>query len=371
MAITTIADMQIVPEKFTQYTIQRTTDKLALVNGGITTGNPTVAQIINGTPKGGNSILMPFFKPLEGEDKVFGEDTLGDADKVTTGVQRAALLIRQNYWGDTDLSYVFGGADPMAAIGNLVGDWWAQKEQAVILATLKGILDPTTGALKDHVNDISTESGEAAIISVEAALDTKQAMGDAAGKLGTVYMHSATYTKLQKNQDIATEYDATLQVNIQTYLGYRVVVDDSLPYTMYVDGTSGGSDIKVTTANKAEIMKHYRGSKSDLTPETDYVKKEDIIYDTYFLGSGVFIREYGTPAGLITTETDRDKISGENYLINRRAYVMHPNGISWKANALTDSGAKYAANVDLAKAANWELVVDHKNVPITMLRHKL
>ena len=329
MAITTIADMQIVPAKFSEYTIQRSTEKSALVNGGITTSNEVVARLINGTPKGGNEIQMPFFKPLTGEDKVFGENPLTEADKVTTGIQKAALLIRQNFWGDTDLSYVYGGADPMTAIGNLVGDWWVQKEQAVILAILKGILDPSNGALKAHVNDISAKSGEEAMISVSSALDTKQTLGDAAGSLGTVFMHSAVYTKLQKNQDIVTEYDATLQINLQTYLGYRVVVDDGMPVT-------GG------------------------------------VYDTYFIGAGAFVREYGTPAGLITTEVDRDKLAAENYLINRRAYVMHPNGISWVGGSnLIDSTAKYASNADLAKPENWTLAFDHKKVPIAMLRHKI
>lgn len=329
MAITTIADMQIVPAKFTEYTIQRTTEKSALVNGGITTGNEVVGRLINGTPKGGNEIQMPFFKPLSGEDRVFGEDPLEDADGVETGIQKACLLIRQNYWGDTDLSYVYGGADPMTAIANLVGDWWVQKEQAVILSILKGILDPTSGCLKGHVNDISGNEGEAAMISVSAALDTKQTLGDAAGSLGIVFMHSAVYTKLQKNQDIVTEYDATLQIKLDTYLGYRVVVDDGMPVT-------GG------------------------------------VYDTYFIGAGAFVREYGTPAGLITTEVDRDKIAAENYLINRRAYIMHPNGISWVANGVfTDPKAKYAANVDLQKPENWQLAFDHKKIPIAMLRHKI
>lgn len=329
MPITTIADMQIVPAKFTEYTIQRTTEKSALVNGGITTGNETVAQLINGTPKGGNEIQMPFFKPLTGEDMVFGEDPIEDIDGIETGVQKAALLIRQNAWGDTDLSHVYGGADPMTAITNLVGDWWVTREQKVILSILKGLLDTTKGCLKAHVKDISGETGDAAVISVDATLETKQTMGDAADSLGIVFMHSATYTKLQKNQDIETYYDATLQINIKTYLGYAVVVDDGMPVN------SG-------------------------------------VYDTYFIGAGAFIREYGTPAGLVTTEVDRDKLAAENYLINRRAYVMHPNGISWVANGVfTDPKGKYAANVDLEKPENWQLVYDHKKVPIVCLRHKI
>lgn len=372
MAITTIADMRIVPAKFTEYTLQRTTERSMLVNGGITTGNPTVAQLINGTPKGGNEIQMPFFRALEGEDKVFGETALSTPDKVTTGIQKAALLIRQNYWGDTDLSHVYGGADPMVAIGQLVGDWWVQKEQAVMLSILKGILDPTKGALRSHVNDISAETGGSAVISVGATLDTKQTMGDAAGSLGSAFMHSATYTRLQKNQEIETEYDATLQISIQTYLGYRVVVDDGLPYTKYVDATSSDAGaIAVTADNIADIKKLYGGT-TELKAGTSHVKIGDPVYRTYFLGTGAFIKEYGTPAGLVTTEIDRDKLAAENYLINRRAYVMHPNGLSWVANGVfTDTNAKYAANVDLEKPENWSLEIDHKKVPIACLVHRI
>lgn len=367
MAITSIADMQIVPHKFSEYTIERTTQKSMLVNGGITTGNATVAQLINGTPKGGSIIEMPFFKALSGVDRVFGETALTNPDKVETGLQKATLLIRQNFWGDTDLSYVYGGADPMTAIGNLVGDWWVEREQAVILSILKGILDPTAGALKDHVNDLRSATDKK--ISVNAALDTKQKLGDHAGSLGSVFMHSATHTQLQKNQDIATEYDATLQIQIQTYLGYRVVVDDGMPYYTYEVSTADTGTTAVTTSNIDQIQPF---CKDTLVAGTSKVKALDKpYYETYFLGAGALIREYGTPQGLITTEVDRDKLAAENYLINRRAYIMHPNGLSWVASALTDTSAKYAANVDLAKPSNWSLVVDHKKVPIASLIHTL
>ena len=68
-------------------------------------------------------------------------------------------------------------------------------------------------------------------------------MGDAADKLGMVFMHSATYTQLQKQQKIETEYNSDLKVKIDTYLGYEVTVDDGLPcdtstgtYTTYFMG---------------------------------------------------------------------------------------------------------------------------------------
>lgn len=329
MSITTIADMQIVPSKFTEYTLERTTQKSSLVKSGVTTEDPTVSRLIDGTPEGGNLITMPFYKPLSGEDEVFGEEEI-EVDKIVTGSEYATLLVRQKAWGDTDLSKVFGGTDPLGAIGELIADWWNEREQAVMLSTLKGILDPVAGALKAHVLDVSDASGMDCVIGVDNTLDAKQLMGDASSKLGLVFMHSATYTQLQKQQNIETEYDATLQIKINYYLGYEVIVDDNMPY--------------------------------DLASGT---------YMTYFLGKGVFSRNDGMPAHLIGTETDRDKKKSQNILINRRALVMHPLGISWNPSATLSAGKKYASNIDLATPENWTLSKEHKNIAIVGLKHKL
>lgn len=326
MAITTLAAMQIVPPKFTEYVLHRTTEKSTLVRSGVTTGDERIARLINGAPKGGNMIQMPHYNPLAGEDEVFGEDTM-TPDGITTGSEWATLLIRQKAWGDTDLSHVMGGSDPMAAIGNLVADWWVIREQAIMMSMLKGILTPTTGALKDHILDISGEASDN-VISVDATLDAKQLMGDAADKLGLVFMHSATYTRLQKNQQITTEFDSDLKVKIDYYLGYQVIVDDSMPVN-------------------------------------------EGVYDTFFIGKGAFAREDGMPEGLIGTETDRDSLASKDILINRRALVIHPKGITFVKPEQFTGNKPYASNVDLATAANWKLAADHKNVPIVCLRHKI
>lgn len=327
MAITTYSNMQIVPEKFTQYTLDRTTEKSALVRSGIATADNIAAQLINGTPAGGRFITMPHFDALTGDDDVFSENDVS-VSNVTTGTCTATLLMRQKAWGATDLARVLGGADPMAAIGNLVSDWWLEKEQAIYLSVLKGLLDPTSGCLKEHVNDITGMSDEAACISVEAALDTKQALGDHASSLGMVFMHSATYTYLQKKQQIVTEYDSDLKINIDFYLGYRVIVDDGMP-------VSEGS------------------------------------YTTYFLGSGALIRQDGSPAGFVGTETDRDKLGAKDYLINRRCMVIHPRGCSWNVNATYPEGIYYPTNTMLATPANWTLTTSHKKVPVAALIHKI
>ena len=171
MAVTTIANMQIVPEKFSKYVIDRTTELNTLVSAGIASPDATVGQLINGTPEGGRFIQLPMWNPLEGEEDVFGEQDVSVGD-ITTKEARATLLMRQRAWGSTDLAHVLGGADPMQATVNLIADWRAGREQKIYLSILKGIF-ASGGALKDHVNDISGGADAAAYISREATLDTR------------------------------------------------------------------------------------------------------------------------------------------------------------------------------------------------------
>lgn len=331
MSITTIADMQIVPEKFSQYVTERTTELNTMVKSGIATPDDRVAQLINAAPEGGRFIQLPIWNALDGEDDVFGEDDVSIGN-ITSKEERATLLMRQRAWGSTDLARVLGGADPMGAVAQLIADWRNTREQKIYLSILKGIFDKSNGALKDHINDISTLTEKAACISDAATLDTKQLLGDHYGSLGMVFMHSAVYTYLQKQGMITRNpiFDPSQSaVEMERYLGYTIKVDDGMPVN-------------------------------------------EGVYDTYFLGKGAFIRQDGTPQGFIGTETDRDKIGAKNYLINRWCQIIHPRGISWTSNGTyTNTANKYPANVDLEKAENWELVADHKKIAMACLRHKI
>lgn len=373
--ITTIADMQIVPEKFSQYVIDRTTELNTFINSGIATPDATVAQLINGTPEGGRFIQLPMWNPLDGEEDTFSEDDLS-IGKITTKEARATLLMRGKAWATTDLARVLGGADPMGAIAQLMADWRNKREQEVYLAIMKGIF-ASDGALKMHVNDISTGSGTAAYISDGATLDTKQLLGDHYASLGMVFMHSAVYTYLQKNGMITRNpiFDPSQSsVDMERYLGYKIKVDDGMPYISYEACESTESTkIEVTKENIKKIQPHCATTLT-VSTESDkvYVKPVTPVYDTYFVGTGAFIRQEGNPQGFITTETDRDKLGAKNYLINRWCQIIHPRGFSWTSNGVyTNPKKMYPENVDLAKSANWSLAVDHKKVSLACLRHKI
>lgn len=379
MAITTIRDMQIVPEKFSQYVADRATALNTFVNAGIASTDATVAQLINGTPQGGRFIQLPMWNPLDGEEDTFSENDLSIGN-ITTKEARATLLIRGKAWGATDLAHVLGGADPMGAIAQLMADWRNAREQAIFLSILKGILDPTDGALKAHVNDIS--AGAAANISDAATLDTKQLLGDHYGALGMVFMHSAVYTYLQKNGMITRNpiFDPSQSsVEMERYLGYAIRVDDGMPVDM-VGATYSKTSDGTVTAGKTYYTVDDNGVYSAVASPTDedianyyeMTSAGEAVYNTYFLGTNCFIRQDGTPQGLITTETDRDKLGAKDYLIHRWCQIIHPRGMSWVSDGTyTNPDSPYPANVDLAKPENWKLVVDHKKCAIAALRHKI
>lgn len=384
-SITTIANMQVVPEKFTEYVVERTTKLNKFINSGIASGDPIVEKLINGAPEGGRFIEIPIYNPLEGEEDVFGEADVSIGN-ITTKQARVTLLMRQKAWGSTDLAHVLGGDDPLGAIAQQIADWRNTREQKIYLSILKGILDSANGALKGHVKDISDLTGSSALISRNATLDTKQLLGDHAGALGLVFMHSATETYLQK-QELILRQPWVNPVNgesmeIKTFFGYSVIVDDDMPVEKVVipaqyaktsdealvEGKdyytkSGDTYTKVTNPDVSDIGDYY-----EMTAEASEKDK----YTTYFLGSNAFIRQDGSPEGFVGTETDRDKIGAKNYLINRWCQVIHPRGLAWVSDGSNYADNNpYPSNADLANPANWSLVADHKTVAIAALVHTI
>ncbi len=319
MPKTKITDV-IVPAIFAPYVIKRTMELSALVSSGIAVVNSELDSLVTG---GGKLINMPFWKPLTGDDEVLSDSTALTPDKIAADADVAALLIRGRAWSANELAGALAGSDPMAAIGNQVAGWWARKEQGTLISVLNGIF--ATALATSHVNNISGGTGAAAVISAEAILDTKQLLGDAADQLTAIAVHSAVFTLLQKQNLIVYIPNSNGEVNIPTYLGYRVIVDDSIP-------NSGG------------------------------------VYNTYLFGAGVIGRGEGVPVSLTPVETDRDSLASDDILINRRAFVLHPFGVKFTSTAV--AGAT-PTNAELATGTNWAKVYEDKAIGMALLKHKI
>ncbi|MEZ3424478.1 MAG: coat protein [Lachnospiraceae bacterium] len=332
MAITKIADV-IVPELFNKYTVNRTMELSALYQSGVITNSPEFDRLASEAARTHN---MPFFEDLQGESEATLEDVKMTPKKITSNKDVSTTILRQNMWSATNLSAALAGSDPMAAIGNLVAGYWARDMQKELIALLAGVFGtiPAEGGgtaetrMGNHILDLSSGKSEAAkIISASAFIDACQLLGDAQSQLTCVAMHSATKSYLKKQNLIETQRDST-DVEFDTYQGRRVVIDDGCPVA-------------------------------------------DSIYTTYLFGNGAVAYGNGSPEGHVATEVDRDKQTGGgiDYLINRRAFILHPRGIAY--TGAVREHVETPLRSELADPKNWKPVYEPKQLRIVVIKHKL
>lgn len=70
----------------------------------------------------------------------------------------------------------------------------------------------------------------------------------------------------------------------------------------------------------------------------------------------------------VPTETDRDSLAGEDILINRQHFLLHPRGVKFTD---TSVAKKSPSNAELADQANWSRVYENKNIRIVAFKHKI
>jgi len=185
------------------------------------------------------------------------------------------------------------------------------------------------------INDISAATDVAAVTAnfadADAIIDTVQTMGDHGENLSAIAMHSVVYRALQKQNLIDFIPNARGEVNIPTYQGKTVIVDDSLSGTVY--GTS---------------------------PANTY-------YDTVLFGAGQFSSGEGrvnVPSEFYRSPSAGNG-GGEELLYSRRSDIIHPAGFKFLSASVSGQSATQA---ELALAANWDRVFNRKNVALAVLR---
>ena len=327
MAITKIADV-IVPELFNRYVINRTMELSEFFKSGIVVNSPEFDALASEAARTHN---MPFFEDLQGESEATLEDVKMTPSKIGSNKDVSTTILRQKMWASTNLA----GADPAKAIGDLVAGYWArdlQKELIAVLAGIFGTYTPDGGTavtpMENHILDLTKmSSADAKKLSASAFIDACQLLGDAQAQLSGVAMHSATKSYLKKQNLIQTERDS-VNVEFDTYQGRRVTVDDGCP-----------------------------------------VDKD--VYTTYLFGNGAVAYGNGSPVGHVATEVDRDKQTGGgvDYIINRKAFILHPRGIAYTGKVREH--VETPLRSELAMAENWNPVYESKQLRIVAVRHRI
>lgn len=327
---TRISDL-IVPQIFTPYVQNRTEQKSRFVQSGILARDFSIDTLLNG---GGLTFELPSFKDLDNDEERVSTDNPADVathNKIGTLQQTAVRLNRNQSWTTMDLAAVLAGADPMSAIGDLVSDYWMRRQQTILIATLMGVFADNeaapAGGDTHTLNDLTANvSGGAYVAGVtnfttEAFIDAVLTMGDSMDTLGLVLVHSVVFARMQKNNLIDFIPDSEGRVNIPTFLGRRVIIDDGVP-------NPAGVGAAQTAAG---------------------------IYHTLVAGPGAFRWGVGQPK--VPTEMDRipgvGNGSGQEVLYNRVEWCIHPAGYRYVGTAASGGPSNAATANNLAAAASW------------------
>ncbi len=322
--MTTKIENVIVPEIFNPYVVQRTMELSALVQSGIVENTEEFDRLASLSARTAN---MPFWNDLTGADEILDDQNPLTPGSIQAAQDEAVILRRGRAWGANDLAANLAGSDPMGAIADLVAAYWARRMQAILISILKGVFSSST--MTGNILDISGTSGNDGTISASTFVDAAQRLGDAKEQLTGVLMHSATEASLAKQDLIATERPSEGEVVIKTFMGKRVIVDDGCP---------------VDTVNSS--------------------------YTTYLFGPGAIALGNGNPVGFVPTETARNSLAGEDFLITRKTLILHPRGVRWTPKTGVPDGVS-PSNTELADGDNWTRVFDNKAIRIVAFIHKL
>ena len=321
------------PLTFSQFSQEAQVELNRFLMSGVAVNNP---QINGMAATGGNIGELPFYKPLGTEEPNYSDDNPSNnsVPKNVTDSKMVFRLASQNQsWSTMDLAVELALENPTGAITDRIGSYWATNNERRVIQSMMGVLaDNVANDGGDMVNNIATDAvgapGAAELISADAIIDTVQTMGDHGEDLGVIAMHSVPYRNLQKQNLIDFIPNARGEVNIPTYQGKMVVVDDSLP--------------AVSGANR-------------------------VTYTSILFTRGAIANGFAPTQN--PSELDRDPSSGngggQSILYSRRADIFHPLGFTFTSASVAGQSATQA---ELAAAANWSRVWERKNTGIAFLQ---
>ncbi len=323
----------IIPEVFTPYVIEQTTQRDAFLASGVV---QPMAEL-NAT-EGGDFINVPFWKAnLSGDFEVLSDSSSLTPGKITADKQIGVILHRGRAFEARDLAALAAGSDPMAAIGAKIADYVANQRQKDLLSCLTGVF----GSLNSNTSSsaffdlcIDSESGDTpTALSPRHVAEARAILGDQGDKLTAMCVHSKVY--------------------------YDLVERKAVDYVLATDASGGGA-----TASGGSIA----GAFGNPTVPTFMGLRLIVSDDVPTTGSGAST-EYGTfffTSGAVAsgeqlamqTETDRDILAKSDAMSIDLHYCYHPVGAKWGVTTVNPT------RTQLETVANWSKVYELKNIGI-------
>jgi hypothetical protein len=328
----------IIPEVFTPYVIEQTTQRDAFLASGVV---QPLAEL-NAT-EGGDFINVPFWKAnLSGDFEVLTDSTSLTPGKIQADKQVGVILHRGRAFESRDLAALAAGSDPMAAIGAKIADYIANQRQKDLLSCLGGVfgsLGSTSSSAAFFGLTIDGESGDTpTTLSPRHVAEAKSLLGDQGDKLAAVAMHSKVYYDLVERK--AIDYVTAADV--------RVTPDSSMPDAFggsIAAAYAGNVNVPIYCGLRVIISDDVQTDGSGSSTE----------YATYFFTQGAVAS--GEQMAM-QTETDRDILAKSDAMSIDLHYCYHPVGAKWAVTTVNPTRAQ------LETVANWSKVYELKNLGI-------
>ena len=326
----------IIPEVFTPYLIEATTQTDSFLQSGVV---QPLAELNLSAERGGDFVKLPFYKAnLSGDFEVLTDSTSLTPSKITADNQIGVVLHRGRAFSSRDLASlaVGGGIDPMAAIAQKMAAYVNNQKQKDLYSCLTGAFgsinaNSSSSALFDLT--IDSESGDSpTVLSPRHVARAKALLGDQGEKLTAMAVHSNVYYDLLErnaidriyddggNADTAAASGSTTRAfdnpSFGSFMGLRVIVSDDIPTT--------GS-----------------GSSTE--------------YSTFFFTQGAVVTGEQAP---IRTQTDRDILALEEAMAVDLHYIYHPVGLKYAVSTVNPN------RTVLETVGSWSKVYETKNIGI-------
>jgi hypothetical protein len=321
----------IIPEVFTPYVIEQTTQRNAFLASGVV--QPLAA--LNTSEDGGDFVNIPFWKAnLSGDLEVLTDSSSLTPGQITAAKQIGVVLHRGRAFESRDLAALAAGSDPMAAIGQKLGAYLANQQQADLLKSLEGVFGALTGGDSPAFDALRFDTSGATALGPRQVAKARALLGDQGDKLSVVAMHSACYYDLVERKAI----DYVLASEISSGLS-----GDATQSVFAGSVTAAFGDVRVPTFMGMRVV------------VSDDITNSGGNYACYFFTPGAVAS--GEQAAL-RTETDRDILAKSDAMSVDMHYIYHPVGAKWGVTTVNPSRSA------LATVTNWSKVYETKNIGI-------
>jgi len=298
----------IVPEVFTDYTLEPSIYLSKFFQSGIIQVDPQLNALLNG---GGKIFDAPFWKDITGASSVPSETVATTVNAITSSQQDVRRQFREDAWGGNSLAKILAGDNALDKLAEMVNGYWAYNYDLNLINSLEGI------KLDNKANDGSDLFNETAVqFDENGVYDTQALVGEHQGKFDSIVVHSKIETLMKKQNSIDYIPISDQGQTIKKYLGMNLIVDDNV--------TEAGG-VYTSILFKSGSVQYGVGS-------TDY----------------------------LPTELERDATTGFGIdnIYSRRVFSLHPVGFSWADSSVAGTSP---TDAELATAANWDRSYNAKN----------